>query len=499
MIENFTSRTLKALSWGYLGTLVNASLQLGLTVIMARLLEPAAFGLVAMAGIILRFGQYFAQLGIGSSLIQKEELTKKDICAGFTSTTLLGFVFFCLTYVLAPLGLYLFNFPLVVPVLRAMGFSLFLSGLSTTALSLLRRKLAFRQLAVIDTISYLVGYGVIGIILALMGYGVWSLVIASLSQACLTAILAYLFERHIVLISFNWDIHKRLISYGGFVSIISFLEFIGYNIDTFAIGRVWGAQALGIYTRSLAIVQLPIEYGATTISKVMFSSFSLIQSDILRLRRSYYSSMMLVMVVIIPVGFGMMTAARELVLTLLGSKWISGIAILQILSVFIILSMGANLPGILCVSVGKLKGKFVIQLLYIFLVIMLISLTYQYGIETIAMMIVLASIFKFMAYQSLMRSTIGISYSDLFKTLLPGLLVSIAVVIGIISAQYLFRNLPLVALLCMEIIVAGILFILFVIIKPPKLLKEVIKQTLINLGEGKLGDRVRNIAMNWYQ
>src|SRR4029079_13566244 len=115
-----------------------------------------------------------------------------------------------------------------------------------TAISLLRRKLDFRSLALIDIISYTIGYGIVGVVLALLKFGVWSLVIANLCQPGLKALLAYVCQRHVVLPFFNWDVHRRLFSFGGRLSIICFLEFIGFNVDTLVIGRVWGAQILGI-------------------------------------------------------------------------------------------------------------------------------------------------------------------------------------------------------------------------------------------------------------
>src|SRR6266404_3595628 len=102
MAENLTSKALRALNWGYLSTITNAVMQIGFTAVLARLLNPDAYGLIAMAGLILRFGSYFANMGIGSALIQKDELTTEEIRAGFTSSVLLGLAFSFLIYVLAP-------------------------------------------------------------------------------------------------------------------------------------------------------------------------------------------------------------------------------------------------------------------------------------------------------------------------------------------------------------------------------------------------------------
>jgi len=133
-------------------------MQIGYIAVMARLLEPAAFGLVAMAQVVLRFGSYFAQMGMGQALIQKKNISKENIRAAFTSSVFLGFIFFVIIYFGAPLSLYIFNDIEVIPIIRVMALSLVLTGLSTTSLSLLRRNFRFKELAIVEIISYVIGY-----------------------------------------------------------------------------------------------------------------------------------------------------------------------------------------------------------------------------------------------------------------------------------------------------------------------------------------------------
>ena len=145
MTDNLTSKTLHGLKWSYLSTIVNSVLQIGFTAIMARLLEPAAFGLIAMAGVILRFGSYFAQMGVGSALIQKKEISDEDVRAAFTSALFLGILFCVLVWLCAPFAIYIFDNEKVIPIVRVMALSFVITGLSTTALSLLRRNMKFRS------------------------------------------------------------------------------------------------------------------------------------------------------------------------------------------------------------------------------------------------------------------------------------------------------------------------------------------------------------------
>ncbi len=115
--------------------------------------------------------------------------------------------------------------------------------------------------------------------MAILGFGVWSLVFAALSQAFFSAVIAYVFVRHSLIFTFNIKHYRPLFSFGSKVTIISIFEFLGVNLDTLLIGRFLGASLLGIYNRAFTIVNLPLQNLNTSITKVLFPSFSKIQRD----------------------------------------------------------------------------------------------------------------------------------------------------------------------------------------------------------------------------
>ncbi|WP_035566212.1 oligosaccharide flippase family protein, partial [Hymenobacter sp. IS2118] len=157
--KNLTTATLHSMSWSTAATVITAVLQLGYTGVMARLLAPTAFGLVALAGVVIRFGTYFSQIGLEQALVQKPDMSEEDVRAAFTSGALLGAVSALVLAAAAPLARLVFDEPAVVPLVRLMGLGLLLNGLSATALSILRRNMAFRTLAVIETSAYVLAYG----------------------------------------------------------------------------------------------------------------------------------------------------------------------------------------------------------------------------------------------------------------------------------------------------------------------------------------------------
>jgi lipopolysaccharide exporter len=192
---NLTAQTVSGLRWFYLSTVTIMVANLVYTATISRLLEPATFGLMAMANLVVLFAQFFARMGLGSALVQKPELSEEEIRASSTTGIVMGLACLAVVWLLAPAIAVLFRAPTVPPVLRAMGVSFVFMGWSMTSLGLLRRQLRFRILSVISMGAYVFAYLVVGVGLALLGAGVWSLVAASLSSTAVQAVWQYIVVR----------------------------------------------------------------------------------------------------------------------------------------------------------------------------------------------------------------------------------------------------------------------------------------------------------------
>jgi len=500
MSENLTSKTLHGLKWSYTGTIINSILQIGFTAIMARLLEPTDFGLIAMAGVILRFGTYFAQMGVGSALIQKKEISDEDVRASFTSAFLLGMLFTVVVCLCAPLATYIFDNEKIVPIIRVMAFSFFLTGLSTTAISLLRRNLAFRALAVTEIFSYVVGYGLIGILLAYNGFGVWSLVVGALSQSTFLAILSYLFSQHRLSFIYKWKFYKPLYSFGSRVSVISFFEFIGSNLDTLAIGHFIGAAPLGIYNRAFMLVNLPAQYLTSSFSRVLFPSFSKVQKEIDRLKKAYLSTIMVFSAILLPTCFGMAAASREIVLVILGEKWIAAIPVLQILAIATPFNLLSHFGGILCESTATINIKLLMQVIYVFILVVLFYLLRGYGILGFATALVIGELCRFVAYVFITRQICKIIPMEFIRAYLPSIISSL--IIGPIiyfMASFLRKyNTPISLVIIVEIMLGLFFLIVLFLFGPQKILrKEILGRLEISRSINSKNSR-NNRLLYWF-
>lgn len=401
---------------------MNVVLQIGVTAVLARLLTPADFGLVAMAGVFLRFGQYFAQMGAGQAVVQKHELSPTDFRTAFTSSLLLGVAFCGLFVALAPVAGALFpNTAGVVAVTRVMSLMFVVGGLTATTQGLLRRRFAFRAIALTEIATYVLGYALVGLTLAVLGFGAWSLVAASLTAATLAATTYTVLCRRAIGFALSGRSFKAIYSFGGRVSLIGFAEFLGSNLDTLWAGHCLGSRATGLYTRATNFANLPLYYLSTSLSRVLLPGYSRIQFDIERLRSVYLVSITVVGAIALPVAWGMAGAAHEVIVTLLGDQWTAAVPVLAILALAVPMSVLTHFGAILCEATAALNVKIAVTVGRIAWLAALLAALAPVGIVGIAVAYALSELITHAAYLLVMRRLLALRLADLRRSYSVGL------------------------------------------------------------------------------
>lgn len=467
MPQSLTQKTIHGLKWSYISTITTAVLQIGYTAVMARLLNPSDFGLVAMSGVVLRFGNYFAQMGMSSALTQKKELSKENISAAFTSSIFLGLLFTVLFFVLAPLAKYVFENNAVVPLVRIMGISFLINGFSLTSLALIRRGLNFKYLAFAEIAAYIIGYLVIGISSAVTGFGVWSLIFASLSQSIILALLTFLIKRHEISLTFTWEHYKPLISFGGKISIISFLEFFGGSLDTILIGRFFGDVKLGFYNRAQLLINLPMQYFTTSFARVLFPSLSKIQDNNERIKKNFFLILKIIATVLFPFAIFVSLFSTEIVYVILGSKWMESVKLLQVLSFAAAINLLTHFIGVLFEAKGLLKDKLLIQSIFIVVLAVLFYLIIPYGVIGFAVVLLFSQVFKTLYYFFYFLKRLDVKLIDLLKNFFSPALTSIILTCFLILIHYflIIININLYLMFFIEALLSLVIFLSLMLLK----------------------------------
>ncbi len=342
---------LSGLGWSTLATAVSAACQIVFLAVLARLLDPAAFGLMAMASIALRFAGYFSQLGFAQALIQRPVLEAEDTTAALLMAAALGAAFYLAMAIAAPLIAAGFRAPELAALITVLGLSLLLSPLASLPLALLRRAARFKRVNAIEVLAYVVGYGLVGIACAVRGAGVWSLVAATLSQQGLLLALGFMALRY----PLRWPVPRsafeRLWTFGSRYSLIGFIEFLGGNIETLIVGRLFGKVDLGLLNRAGTLTNLPVELGVSAVNKVLFPALSGLQHDRVRLADGFQMLLLSVGLFSTAMACGIAAGASDVVSLLLGARWLGIVPLVAILALavpptFMFVACGVTLDSL---------------------------------------------------------------------------------------------------------------------------------------------------------
>lgn len=470
--------------WSYLGSLAAGVLQFGMTAVMARLLNPAAFGLIALAGVVLRFVDHFARAGVTQALIQKPQLSQTDVRAAFTLSVASGTAFAIIAASAAEFAAGLVNEPELVPVLRWLSLAMVLNGFGATAVALLRRRLRFKELALIDVSAYGLGYMVVGLGMALAGAGVYALVAALLSQMAIKTIAAYLLIRHPLSPTGSRESLVAIMSYGGRVSLIGFFEFLQSNMDALLIGRWVGAAQLGLYNRARMIGELPTSQLTLGLSKVLFPSFSAIQLEHRRLRSVYLSAVGAASALIMPLNAGMAVAAPEIVLVLLGPQWVGAIEVLPWLLLASTLTLLGYFPGIVAEAQAALNAKLLVAVISTGTLGLLLLAAKGGPLAAYGAAVAATAAVSHLGYLTIISFSLKTSFRSLLQPYVRSVIAAMLVAAAIATCRFLLLqvNASTILVLALEVFTGAIALALLVRFGPLTPYREDLAIRLTNAG-----------------
>lgn len=459
--------------WGTVSIVTITMFQLVFMAVMARLLDPADFGLVAIANVSLRFFSYFAQMGIAPALIQKESLSDGDIRSALALSLGVSSLFFMLAISSAGIIEHFFDIYSLATVMRALAINFIVLGFSSISLGLLRRHQAFKKLAIIEIVSYVVGYGVIGLGTAYLGVGVWALVAAFLTQTSFAAALSYSFVRHPISLRHTKEQRRHFIGFGGRYSVIGFIEFLSSNIDALIIGKLMGATPAGYYNRALLLANLPVQHPANVLTKALFPIMSSMSNQQSMQSISVQLSTLLVGSYAFAVGLCLNLAAPDIVRVLLGDKWLEAIPILQVLACSVGPLYVSHVISVTLDSMGELTIKLRIQLsMFVLLVLLIYWVAPSDDVTSIAMAVLVTEWVRVFIMSWVIVRLLKIPTINVFKNILCITLLTITTGIMVFIASCIVSaNFSVVLRLIFEILfgvvgmAAGLFFSRYIVSK----------------------------------
>lgn len=328
--ESLKNKTKKGLAWSMIERFATQGVQFLFGIILARLLSPDDYGVIAMPLVFLAIAQCIIDSGFSTALIRKPELTEDDLSTAFYFNIGIGILCYAVLFFSSTLIADFYHTPILASLLKVTALAVLFNPLCAVQQAILTRKIDFKTQAIVS-LSGAVVSGIVGLYMAYNGFGVWSLVFQQVGGYVMRTILLWILGKWKPKRKWSWESFHYLWGFGSKLLGSALLDTIYNNIYPIVIGKYFSANDLGNYTRAQQFATLPSSNVTGVLQRVTFPVLSSIQNEDERLAKNYRKILKLSAFLIFPLMLMLSAIADPLVRVLLTDKWEGSIILLQII------------------------------------------------------------------------------------------------------------------------------------------------------------------------
>ena len=418
MQSSLQNKAVKGVIWSAVERFSVQGIQFILSIVIARLVAPSEYGLIAMLGIFFAIAQTFIDSGFSNALIQKQDCSDIDFSTVFYFNIVLAVLFYLLLFFTAPFIADFYREPLLTVVTRWVGLNIVISAFSIVQRAKLTIQLDFKTQAKASLVSVLLS-GLAGIIMAWLGYGVWALVTQALLSTFLNSLLLWILSRWIPLWAYSWQSFKRLFAFGSKLLLSGLLHTLYLNLYSLVIGKKYSATNVGYYNRAYSLAQYPSVNIVGVITRAIYPVQCELQNDEKRLQDSFLQYLRMACYIVFPLMVGVAVLAQPLVLLVLTEKWLPAAELLSILClaymwypVMVINNQILNVKGR---SDYFLKAEIIKKIV----AIAILFVTLPFGLKVLCWGIVLYNILDCVIIIHFTKKVIKTGYREQIQTIFP--------------------------------------------------------------------------------
>lgn len=445
--------------WKVADMISNKLILLVITILLARLIAPEAYGIVALTTVFIAFSDIFIQNGFNIALIRKETVDEIDYSTVTTMSLVFTVFMYLIVFITAPYAASFYKSPDLCLVLRIITILLFFRSIVSVIRAKGTRELQFKRMVISAFISN-VSAGVIALVLAYLGWGIWTLVAQQLLAGFLDMIiLMHIFRWHLSL-KISFSVVKGMFKFTVGVLGTSFLDFLGNNISSLIIGKSYSTKDLGYYNRANIFPETIGLNAYNSINSVLLPTLASLQNDRDAMKRVTRKVMSLTSYIIFPMMFGLIGVANVLIPVLLTDKWVPSIPLMY----FCCISFAINPIRAIGYNVFYAKGdsrlSVNIEILRATLMIagiLIVVFVFHKALIYVLLSNVLISLVVAGTTHSKVKLCIGYSFRELCSDILPSLAMSLIMMLLVFWVGTMQMNKML--LLIIQILIGGIVYL----------------------------------------
>lgn len=445
---NLRQRALSGVRWTAAENLFNVVSGIVFIAVLARLLQPQDFGLMAIAAVVLGFSQFFADMGISNGIIHRQDVSESQLSTLYWVNVAAGLVVFGVVVALAgPLATF-YREPELASVIMVAALTLLVQPFGQQFGVLLQKELHFNLLARIGMASRFCGL-VAAVLLAWSGAGVYSLVYSAVLTAALETALTVAFGRriHRPRLHFRPAEVRHFFSFGAWQMGEAVINFFNANLDSLLIGRLAGTEALGLYSVARQLVMRPAEIVNPIVTRVSTPVMAKVQDDLARLRAIYLQTINHLSSLNFPIYAAIAVFAREITLLLFGEKWLAAVPLIQILAAYAAVRSTANPVGSLLLARGRVRRGFWWNVGLLVVLPAFIAVGATWGVAGVAWsLLAMQCLLLVPGWLLLVRPLCGASFPQYHAQLIvPALAAAAAALAGFLAASAVPGTIPRLA------------------------------------------------------
>ena len=404
-------------------------------IVLARLLVPADFGMLVTVQIFTGIASFVAGAGMGQALIRWKEVNDHDFHAVFTFQLLVGLGIYATFFTTSRWFASYFGNPLYADLMRVSALYFLLRPFGNLANVWLTREMRFRQKIIIEFWGTLLT-GALSISMAWMGFKVWSLVFGGMIASVITIVWMLTVIPVRPRLRLDLAVVKRLGGYGFRTTVNDFVDYLRRQTANFVLSRIGGPTVVGLYNKADSLARAPMLV-ARSVYDPIFRSMSKVQDDKDQCRYVYFRTIALLAVYMLPIVVGLAWIAEPLVLFLYGTKWVDAGKPLSILCLVGALACVRSPAGAVLAAQNWLGREVFVHLSNLLLIAVAAYFGLQWGLVGVAWGILAAQAFGTIYMTLLVKLCIGARYSQLVRSVAPGLVLNLTLVAALVATDAL--------------------------------------------------------------
>lgn len=416
-MKNLGQKVKRGFIWDMLGSLINQVSGFIVTIILARLLGPEEFGLIAMAMVFIVISNVFVEVGFGKGLIQRQNIDNEHLNSVFIFNILASFVIGIIIYISADLIGKFYDSLQVTNVIKILSIVPLIGAFGIVHQAILTRRMDFRALALRATLSSIIG-GIIGVTAAYYNQGVYSLVWKQITSTLVATIAMWYGTKWLPNFKFNYSKLKELLAFTQYLLYDELAKKFFDRLNPLFIGKVFSPETLGFFSKAESLNLMISDYTTKSIGKVMFPALSSVQNNFKAFTKMFFKTITVSSAGSVFLAGILYFIAEPFVLLVLGEQWGKTIPLFKILVFATLISPHIIINAQSILSKGFSRTKFVMNIYHRTLTLLPLVVGFFYGIEVFTIFFVISKFLVLIVYTIFSHYKLGINFFNQWKEIL---------------------------------------------------------------------------------